>query len=169
MRSGVRGQNKNGVLEFITFQLWANCRDFRIPRLGPKRDPFYVAFESAPPHSSSFRVKGMTLFAVLRKFRDLERRHLPFARSLIDYDLIIEIGYHEERGKPLTLKHLKTMGICARTTLHRRLNGLVQAGVIVKSRGNSDGRAVMLGVAKPAAQRFERFRHAFATSVIHLF
>jgi DNA-binding MarR family transcriptional regulator len=111
----------------------------------------------------------MTLFSVLRKFRDLERRHLPFARSLVDYDLIIEIGYHEERGKPLTLKHLKTLGICTRTTLHRRLNSLVQEGVIVKSRADRDGRAVMLGVAKPAAQRLERFRHAIVTSVMHLF
>ena len=53
--------------------------------------------------------KEASLFAGLRKMRELERRHLPFARSLIEFDLIIEIGYHEERGKPLTLRPSKTL------------------------------------------------------------
>lgn len=111
----------------------------------------------------------MTLFALLRRMRDLERKHLPFARSQVDYDLIIEIGYHEERGEPLTLKHLVALGICARSSLHRRLNSLVEQGVIVKTRVKSDGRTVVLGVAKSASHRFERFFGGIAASVKELF
>jgi DNA-binding MarR family transcriptional regulator len=102
--------------------------------------------------------KEIALFAGLRKLRDLERKHLPFARSLAEFDLIIEIGYHEERGKALTYKHLLTLGFCARTTLNRRLNGLVEQGVITRTRSARDARAVVLGVSKSAMQRLHRYR-----------
>jgi DNA-binding MarR family transcriptional regulator len=102
--------------------------------------------------------KEIALFAGLRKLRDLERKHLPFARSLAEFDLIIEIGYHEERGKALTYKHLLTLGFCARTTLNRRLNGLVEQGAITRTRSARDARAVVLGVSKSAMQRLHRYR-----------
>jgi DNA-binding MarR family transcriptional regulator len=111
----------------------------------------------------------MSLFAGFRKMRDLERKHLPFARSLVEFDLIIEIGYHEERGKPLTLKHLLTLGICARTTLRRKLNSLVEQGVIVRTRRETDGRAVVLGVSKSALQRMDRYRGGLLASIAHFF
>lgn len=111
----------------------------------------------------------MNLFAGFRKMRDLERRHLPFARSLIEFDLVIEIGYHEERGNLLTLKHLLTLGICARTTLRRKLNGLVDRGVIIRTRRESDGRAVVLRVSKSAQQRLDRYRGGLLASIAHFF
>jgi DNA-binding MarR family transcriptional regulator len=107
--------------------------------------------------------KISTLFAGLRKLRDLEKKHLPFARSLAEFDLVIEIGYHEERGKPLTYKHLLTLGFCARTTLNRRLNGLVEQGVITRTRSARDARAVILGVSKSAMQRLHRYRGGIIT------
>jgi DNA-binding MarR family transcriptional regulator len=111
-----------------------------------------------PTIAKFMQEKEMSLFAGLRKLRDLERRHLPFARSLAEFDLIIEIGYHEERGKALTYKHLLTLGFCARTTLNRRLNGLVEQGVITRTRSARDARAVVLGVSKSAMQRLHRYR-----------
>jgi DNA-binding MarR family transcriptional regulator len=111
----------------------------------------------------------MNLFAGFRKMRDLERKHLPFARTLVEFDLIVEIGYHEERGKPLTLKHLLTLGICARTTLRRKLDSLVEQGVIVRTRRASDGRAVVLGVSKSALQRLDRYRGGVLASIVHFF
>ena len=100
----------------------------------------------------------MNLFAGLRRMRELERKHLPFMRSLAEFDLIIEIGYHEERGKPLTLKQLLTLGICARTTLRRKLNSLVEQGVVVRTRRENDARNVILGISKTASQRLDRYR-----------
>jgi DNA-binding MarR family transcriptional regulator len=112
--------------------------------------------------------KEASLFAGLRRMRELERKHLPFARSLVEFDLIIEIGYHEERGKPLTFKHLLTLGLCARTTLNRRLNGLVDQGVLVRTRSENDGRAVVLGVSKTASQRLHRYRGGIVASLMDL-
>jgi hypothetical protein len=48
----------------------------------------------------------MKLFTGLKKIREFERLQLPFFRSLVDFDIIIEIGYAEEQGQPLTLKQL---------------------------------------------------------------
>jgi DNA-binding MarR family transcriptional regulator len=98
------------------------------------------------------------LFVELRKLRELERKHLPFVRSFAEFDLIIEIGYHEERGTPLTYKHLLTLGFYGRSTLNRRLNGLIAQGVLFRSRSERDGRAVALGVSKHALQRLQRYR-----------
>jgi len=99
--------------------------------------------------------------------RDLERKHLPFVRSMVEFDLIIEIGYHEERGRPLTLKHLLTLGVCTRTTLRRKLTSLVDQGVVVRTRPENDGRAVLLGISKTAVQRLERYRGGLVASFVH--
>jgi DNA-binding MarR family transcriptional regulator len=107
----------------------------------------------------------MNLFAGLRRMRELERKHLPFVRSLAEFDIIIEIGFHEERGKPLTLKHLLTLGICARTTLRRKLNDLVEQGVVVRTRRENDGRASLLGISKSAFQRLDRYRGGMLASL----
>ncbi len=138
----------------------------------PKWTPLSIALVFGPSHDPSFwepMKTTMSLFAGFRKMRDLERKHLPFARSLVEFDLIIEIGYHEERGKPLTLKHLLTLGICARTTLRRKLNSLVEQGVIVRTRRETDGRAVVLGVSKTALQRLDRYRGGLLASIAHFF
>jgi DNA-binding MarR family transcriptional regulator len=136
--------------------------------LDPKRALFSIAFAFAAAHDPGVmtKEKEASLFAGLRRMRELERRHLPFARSLVEFDLIIEIGYHEERGKPLTFKHLLTLGLCARTTLNRRLNGLVEQGVLVRTRSENDGRAVVLGVSKTASQRLQRYRGGIVASLL---
>ena len=108
----------------------------------------------------------MNLFAGLRRMRELERKHLPFVRSLAEFDLIIEIGFHEERGKPLTLKHLLTLGICARTTLRRKLNSLIEQGIVVRARRENDGRAIVLGISKSAVQRLDRYRGGIMTWLV---
>ena len=40
----------------------------------------------------------MKLFAALRQIREFERAQLPFLKSIIDFDIVIEIGYAEEDG-----------------------------------------------------------------------
>lgn len=111
----------------------------------------------------------MKLFAGLRRMRDLERKHLPFVRSLAEFDLIIEIGYHEERGTPLTLKQLLMLGICARTTLRRKLNALIARGVLVRTPHESDGRAVVLSISKSASQRLIRYHSGMVTALAKVF
>ena len=38
-------------------------------------------------------MKTFKLFAALKKIREFERLQLPFIKSLIDFDIIIEIGH----------------------------------------------------------------------------
>jgi hypothetical protein len=46
------------------------------------------------------------IFTGLKQIRKFERRQLPFLKSIVDFDVVIEIGYAEEQGQPLTLKQL---------------------------------------------------------------
>ncbi len=48
----------------------------------------------------------MKLFTGLKKIRDFEKGELPFLNSVIDFDIVIEIGYEEEHHRPITLKGL---------------------------------------------------------------
>jgi len=68
----------------------------------------------------------MKLFAGLKRIREFERRQLPFLKSVIDFDIIIEIGYAEEQGQPLTLKQLFLLEFGSRTTVRRKLAKLVE-------------------------------------------
>ena len=35
----------------------------------------------------------------IEKIREFERLQLPFLKSVVDFDIVIEIGYAEERGQ----------------------------------------------------------------------
>src|ERR1700674_2970046 len=86
----------------------------------------------------------MKLFAALRKIRDFERLQLPFLKSVIDFDIVIEIGYAEEEGQPLTLKQLFLLNVCPRTTVRRRLAKLIEQGVVTRRKNTNDQRAAIL-------------------------
>ena len=87
---------------------------------------------------------SMKLFTGLRKIRDYQRAQLPFLKSVIDFDIVIEIGYAEEEGHPLTLKHLFLLNVSSRTTVRRKLAKLIEQGVIVRRKQTNDLRASLL-------------------------
>src|SRR2546430_412993 len=66
-------------------------------------------------------LKNMKLFAALRKIREFERLQLPFLKTVIDFDIVIEIGFAEEEEQPLTLKQLFLLNISSRTTVRGML------------------------------------------------
>ena len=86
----------------------------------------------------------MKLFTGLRQIREFERRQLPFLKSVIDFDIVIEIGYAEEQGQPLTLKQLFLLNIRSRTTVRRKLARLIEQGFIVRRKHADDHRATLL-------------------------
>ena len=69
----------------------------------------------------------MKLFTGLKKIREFQRVHLPFLNSVIDFDIVIEIGYEEEHHRPLTLKRLYLLDICSRGTMRRKLGSVNQS------------------------------------------
>jgi DNA-binding MarR family transcriptional regulator len=89
----------------------------------------------------------MKLFTGLKKIREFERLQLPFLKSLIDFDIVVEIGYLEEQGQPLTLKQLFLLNLSSRTTVRRKLARLIERGIVVRIKHASDHRASLLTVS----------------------
>jgi len=94
----------------------------------------------------------MKLFTGLKKIREFERQQLPFLKSIVEFDIVIEIGYAEEQGQPLTLKQLFLLNIRARTTVRRKLARLIDQGIVVRRKHAKDLRASLLIIA-PATIR----------------
>ena len=89
----------------------------------------------------------MKLFTGLRKIREFEKRQLPFLRSIFDFDIVIEVGYAEEQGQPLTLKQLLLLNICSRTTVRRKLATLIEQGIVIRRKRANDHRASVLKIS----------------------
>jgi DNA-binding MarR family transcriptional regulator len=99
----------------------------------------------------------MKLFTGLRKIREFERLQLPFFRSLVDFDVIIEIGYAEEQGQPLTLKQLFLLNICSRTTVRRKLATLIEHGIVIRRKDASDRRASLLMISPTSVKLLSKY------------
>jgi hypothetical protein len=99
----------------------------------------------------------MKLFTGLRKIRKLERVQLPFLKSVFDFDIVIEIGYAEEVGQPLTLKRFYLLNICSRSTSRRKLASLVDQGIIIRRKDARDNRATQLLVSPPAVKMLSKY------------
>jgi DNA-binding MarR family transcriptional regulator len=95
-------------------------------------------------------IKTMKLFTGLKKIREFERLQLPFLKSVVDFDIVIEIGYAEEQGQPLTLKQLFLQNISSRTTVRRKLGKLIEQGIVIRRKHVNDHRASLL-IISPAS------------------
>src|SRR5258706_13690352 len=82
----------------------------------------------------------MKLFARLRQMREFERAQMPFLKSIVDFDIVIEVGYAEEQGQPLTLKQLLLLNHSSRTTVRRRLEHLIRQGTVRRRKNVEDRR-----------------------------
>jgi DNA-binding MarR family transcriptional regulator len=99
----------------------------------------------------------MKLFAALRKVREFERLQLPFIRSLIDFDIVIEIGYAEELKQPLTPKQLFLMRLGSVTTVRRRLARLVEQGVVTRRTNAKDRRSDHLAIGSAIGKLLAKY------------
>jgi hypothetical protein len=99
----------------------------------------------------------MKLFTGLKKIREFERLQLPFLKSVIDFDIVIEIGYAEEGGQPLTLKQLFLLSISSRTTVRRKLARLIEQGIVVRRKHANDLRASLLIIAPSTVKRLSKY------------
>lgn len=104
----------------------------------------------------------MSLFASLRKIRQFERQHLPFVRSLIDLDIIIEVGYAQEQKKPLTPKTLFLLQLGSVTTARRRLAKLTEEDVIRRRPDPTDRRSDILTLSSASIKLFGRYGNALS-------
>ena len=99
----------------------------------------------------------MKLFAALRKIREFERLQLPFLKSVIDFDIVIEIGYAEEEEQPLTLKQLFLLNISSRTTVRRKLTRLIEQGIVIRRKHANDQRASLLIISPSSVKLLGKY------------
>lgn len=99
----------------------------------------------------------MKLFTGLKKIREFERGQLPFLKSVVDFDIVIEIGYAEEQELPLTLKQLFLLNITSRTTVRRKLTRLIEQGIVLRRKHANDHRASVLTVSGSTVKQLAKY------------
>jgi DNA-binding MarR family transcriptional regulator len=99
----------------------------------------------------------MKLFAALKKIREFERTQMPFLKSIVDFDILIEIGYAEEQQHPLTLKQILLMNLSSRTTVRRRLVTLIELGIIKSRKNANDQRSSILTISTPSLKLIGKY------------
>ena len=105
----------------------------------------------------------MKLFTGLKKIREFERDQLPFLKSLIDFDIIVEIGYAEEQDQPLTLKQLFLLNIGSRTTVRRKLARLIEEGIVTRRKHAYDNRAAVLTISSSSLKLLGKYCGALSS------
>ena len=106
----------------------------------------------------------MATFKQLRKVKSV-LSEIPGIKTYKDFDILIEIGYHQEKGSPLTLKQLMLLKIASRATVCRYLNCLVRDGMVEKFVSASDQRSVMLRLS---ASTVKTMTNHFSRIIEHL-
>jgi DNA-binding MarR family transcriptional regulator len=110
----------------------------------------------------------MKLFTGLKKIREFERQQLPFLKSVVDFDIVIEIGYAEEQEQPLTLKQLFLLNICSRTTVRRKLRRLIDQGIVIRRKHVNDQRSSLLTISASSAKLLGKYGGTLTTiSALH--
>src|SRR5476651_1831895 len=99
----------------------------------------------------------MQLFTGLKKIREFERLQLPFLKSVVDFDIVIEIGYAEEHKQPLTLKQLFLLNISSRTTVRRKLARLIEQGIVIRRKHAKDQRASLLTISGSSVKLLDKY------------
>ena len=89
----------------------------------------------------------MKLFEGLKKIREFERLQLPFIKSVADFDIVVEIGFAEEQGNPLTPKQLFLLKVSSQTTVRRKLDQLIAQGIVRQRKHAGDKRSRLLVIS----------------------
>ncbi len=110
----------------------------------------------------------MKIFTGLKKIRAFERLQLPFLKSIVDFDIVVDIGYVEEQGQPLTLKQLFLLNISSRTTVRRKLARLIELGIVIRCKHANDHRASLLIISPAIVKLLGKYGGALTSiSALH--
>jgi len=108
-------------------------------------------------------IQTMKLFTGLKKIREFERQQLPLLRSLVEFDIVIEIGYAQEQGQPLTQKQLLLLSFCSRTTARRKLATLTEQGIVIRRKHANDHRASVLFISPSGIKLLTKYGGAITS------
>ena len=97
------------------------------------------------------------MFQDLRRLAAYKQKHFPCLQSAIDSVIVVEIGYYQEQGRPLTIKGLLLLKLGAPATVRRRLQRLVDLGLVHKRRVSHDRRICHLEIDPAMRLRFAKY------------
>jgi len=97
------------------------------------------------------------MFQQLRRLQAFNQKYFPCLQSPIDHAIIVEIGYYQEQGRPLTIKGLLLLKLGASATVRRHLQRLVDLGLIHKRTANHDRRICHLEIDPAMRIRFAKY------------
>jgi DNA-binding MarR family transcriptional regulator len=103
------------------------------------------------------KMKLPQLFARLREKRQFERLQMPFIGSLLDFDIIIEIGYAQEQKEEITPKQLFLLKLGSVTTVRRRLAKLTARGIVARHANARDHRSEFLTLSASTLRVLEKY------------
>ena len=104
----------------------------------------------------------MRIFRRLSELSRFRRRHMAFIESLVDLDLLREIGLGEENGRPATLTTLLGHGVASVATVQRRLRRLKRLGLVRQVRSGEDARVQHLVLSPRVRDLYRRMGKARA-------
>ena len=93
-------------------------------------------------------------FESIKEKRAFERRYLPFLKTVADFDIVCEIGFHQLAGVPLTVKGLLLLNLAPPVTVSRRLDRLCLLGVVSRTRSDRDRRVQELRLTPEILQLY---------------
>jgi DNA-binding MarR family transcriptional regulator len=102
-------------------------------------------------------MKTFKLFAALKKLREFERLQLPFIKSLIDFDIIIEIGHAQEQKAVFTPKQLFLAKVGSVSTVRRRLAKLTNQGIVTRRINTDDHRSDFLTISASSLKLMDKY------------
>lgn len=103
-----------------------------------------------------------TVIARLRQLRQAQRQNQPIIESLEDLDIVLEIGTAQEQGQLVCAKHLLATNLGAPATVRRRLERLVQGGIVSKTKNYRDSRVADLRLSTATVNEFNRLGRTLA-------
>lgn len=96
----------------------------------------------------------MNTFRKLKIIRTYIGR-IPKLNSMQDFDIVLELGFAQRSGQPLTLKRLMLLNLASSATLRRHLNRLVTNGTVIKKAAASDHRNIELTISDETIETLE--------------
>jgi hypothetical protein len=82
---------------------------------------------------------------------------MPFVHSLLDFDVIIEIGFAQEQKRVITPKQLFLLQLGSVSTVRRRLAKLTEQGIVARQANTKDYRSEVLTLSTAALKTLEKY------------
>jgi hypothetical protein len=128
-----------------------------------KTSPIAAREPPASAERSAHYGSRLESFKSIRQRRAYERRFLAFLKTVVDFDIACEIGFHQLAGTPLTVKHLLLLRLAPPATVLRRVDRLCDLAIVVRTTSRRDGRVHELHLAPDTLRLFANYGRGEAT------